>query len=126
MLSNLKCKHKAFAVYIRPLKGAPEHLTLKAMTGHPDLSMKPDQSPSVPVSSANPTHSDNTVASGGIAGKASHWDNLCHEYSDLFGASGLPIEHQIKHCIDLLNPNLPVKHYRQYYISPTKLEEVHS
>ena len=28
--------------------------------------------------------------------------------------------------IDLLNPNLPVKHHRQYHMSPTKLEEVHS
>ena len=41
MLSNLKCKCKAFAVYIHPLEGAPEHATLQAMTGHPDLSMKP-------------------------------------------------------------------------------------
>ena len=41
MLSNPKCKCKAFAVYIRPLEGAPEHATLQAMTGHPDLSMKP-------------------------------------------------------------------------------------
>ena len=60
MLSNPKCKCKAFSVYIRPLEGAPEHATLQAMTGHPDLSTKPAQSPSVPVSSANPTHSDNT------------------------------------------------------------------
>ena len=39
MLSNLKCKHKAFTVYIHPLEGAPEHATLQAMTGYPDLSM---------------------------------------------------------------------------------------
>ena len=37
MLSDPKCKHKAFVVYIRPLEGAPEHATLQAMTGHPDL-----------------------------------------------------------------------------------------
>ena len=42
------------------------------MTSHPDLSTKPAQSPPVPVSSANPTHSDNIVSSGGNAGKA--WD----------------------------------------------------
>ena len=42
MLSNPKCKHKAFTVYIHPFEGAPEHATLQAMTGHPDLSMKPD------------------------------------------------------------------------------------
>ena len=41
MLSNPKCKCKAFAVYIHPLEGAPVHATLQAMTGHPDLSMKP-------------------------------------------------------------------------------------
>ena len=41
MLSYPKCKCKAFSVYIHPLKGAPEHATLQAMTGHPDLSMKP-------------------------------------------------------------------------------------
>ena len=41
MLSNPKCKRKAFAVYIRPLEGAPQHTTLQAMTGHPDLSTKP-------------------------------------------------------------------------------------
>ena len=41
ILSNPKCKHKAFTVYVRPLEGAPEHATLQAMTGHPDLSMKP-------------------------------------------------------------------------------------
>ena len=28
MLSNLECKHKAFAVYIHPLEGAPEYATL--------------------------------------------------------------------------------------------------
>ena len=123
MLSNPKCKCQAF-VYIHPLEGAPEHATLQAMTGHPDLSTKPAQSPPVPVSSTNPTHSDNTISSGGNAGKASHWDDLCHEYSDLFEAPGFPVEHQIKHCIDLLNPNLPVKHHRQYCISPTELEEV--
>ena len=41
MLSNPKCKHKAFDVYILPLEGAPEHVTLQAMTGHPNLSIKP-------------------------------------------------------------------------------------
>ena len=60
----------------------------------------------------------------GNAGKASCWDNLCHKYSDLFEAPGFPIVYQIKHCIDLLNPNLPVKHYRQYHMSPNELEEV--
>ena len=126
MLSNLKCKHKAFAIYIHPLEGAPEHATLQAMTGHPDLSTKPTQSPSVLVSSANPTHSDNTTSSRGNAGKASTWDNLCHRFSDLFEAPGFPVESQIKHPIDSLNPNLPVKHHRQYNMFPTELEEVHS
>ena len=56
--------------------------------------------------------------------KLPRWDNLCCEYSDLFEAPGFPVEYQIKHHIDLLNPNLPVKHHRQYYISPTELEEV--
>ena len=41
MLSNPKCKYKALAVYICPLEGASEHATLQAMTGHPNLSMKP-------------------------------------------------------------------------------------
>ena len=41
MLSNPKCKHKAFTIYIRPLEGASEYAILQAMTGHPDLSMKP-------------------------------------------------------------------------------------
>ena len=41
MLSNPKCKHKAFAVYIRLLESAPKHATLQAMTSHPDLSVKP-------------------------------------------------------------------------------------
>ena len=41
MLSNLKCKHKAFSVYIHALEGAPEHATLQDVTGHPDLSIKP-------------------------------------------------------------------------------------
>ena len=41
MLSNPKCKCTAFTVYIYPLEGAPEYATLQAMTGHPDLSMKP-------------------------------------------------------------------------------------
>ena len=94
------------------------------MTSHLDLSMKPAQSPSIPVSSANPTHSDNTTSSGGNSGKAFHWDDLCCKYSDLFEAPGFPVECQIKHHIDLLNPTLPVKHYRQYHILPTKLEEV--
>ena len=66
------------------------------------------------------------MPNGGTAGKASSWDNLCCKYSDLFEAPGFPVEHQIKYCIDLLNPNLPVKHHKQYYISPTKLEEVNS
>ena len=108
MLSNPKCKFKAFSVYIRPLGGAPEHAILQAMTGHPNLSMKPAQSPSVLVSSANPTHSDNTASSGGNTGKASHWDNLCRKYSDLFEAAEFPVECQIKHHIDLLSPKLPV------------------
>ena len=126
MLSNPKCKRKAFAVYIRPLEGAPKHATLQAMTCHPDLSTKPAQFPSVQVSNANPTHSDNTASRGGNAGKASHWDDLCRKYSDLFEAPGFPVERQIKHRIDLLNPNLPVKHHRQYRMSPTELEEVRS
>ena len=41
MMSNPKCKHKGFAVYIRPLEGAPDHAILQAIIGHPDLSMKP-------------------------------------------------------------------------------------
>ena len=41
MLSDPKCKHIAFTVYIRPLEGASEHATVQAMTGHPDLSTKP-------------------------------------------------------------------------------------
>ena len=126
MLSNPKCKCKAFALYIHPLKGTPEHATLQAMTGHPGLSMKPVYFPSILVSSANPTHSDNTISSGGNVGQASHWDDLCCEYSDLFEALGFPVECQIKHRIDLLNPNLLVKHHRQYRISPTRLEEVRS
>ena len=48
----------------------------------------------------------------GNAGKASHWDTLYCEYSDLFEAPGFPVERQIKHYTDLFNPNLPVKHYR--------------
>ena len=112
MLRNLKCKHKAFAVYTRPFEVAPERTTLQAMTIHLDLSMKPTLSPSVPVSSANPSHSDNTISSGGNAGQASHWDDLFREYSDLFEAPGFPVKRQIKHHIDLLNPNLPVKHHR--------------
>ena len=126
MLSNPKCEYKAFTVYIRPLEGASEHATLQAMTGYPDLFMKPAQFPSVPVSSINPTHSDNTISSEGNAGQASHWDDLCCEYSDLFEAPGFPVEHQIKHYIDFNNPNLPVKHHKQYHILFTKLEEVHS
>ena len=35
-----------------------------------------------------------------------------------------PVEHQIKHPIDLLNPNLPTKHHRQYGMLPTEVEEV--
>ena len=112
-MSNPECKCKAFSVYIRPLEGAPELATLQAMTGYPDLSTKPAQSPSVPVSSANPTHSDNTTSSGGNSSIASHWDDLCHKYSDMFEVPGFPVECQIKHCIVLLNPNLPVKHHRQ-------------
>ena len=61
---------------------------------------------------------------GGTAGKASRWDNLYREYSDLFKAPGLPVKCQIKYHIDLLNPNLSVKHHRQYRMSPTELEEV--
>ena len=91
------------------------------MTGHPDLSMKPALFPSVPVSNANPTHSENNIASGGNAGQASRWDDLCCEYSALFEAPGFPVERQIKHCIDLLNPNLPVKHHRQYCILPVRI-----
>ena len=125
ILSNPKCKCKAFAVHIHPLQIATDHATLQA-TGHPDLSTKPAQSVSVPVSSANHTHSDNNASSGGNASKASHWDDLCRKYSDLFEASGFPVDHQIKHHIDLLNPNLPIKHHKQYCMLPTKLKEVHS
>ena len=78
------------------------------MTSHPDLSTKPAQFPPIPVSSANPTHSDNNVSSGGNTRKASRWDDLCCEYSDLFEAPGFPVECQIKPHIDLLNLNLPV------------------
>ena len=124
MLSNPKCKCKAFTVYIWPLEGIPEHATLQAMTGHPELSTKPAQSPFVPVSSAKPTYSENIASNGGNSGKASSWDDLCHEYSDLLEALGFPVEHQIKHCIDLFNPTLPKKHHRQYHILPTKLKEV--
>ena len=69
MLSNLKCKCKAFAIYIRPLEGTPEYAALQAMTSHPALSTKPAQSLSIPVSSANPTHSDNTTSTGRNSGK---------------------------------------------------------
>ena len=41
MLSDPKCKHKAFAVYIHPLEGTAEHATLQAMTGYPGLSINP-------------------------------------------------------------------------------------
>ena len=92
MLSNPKCKYKAFAVYIRLFEGVPKHATLQAMTNHPDLSTKPAQSPSVPISSASPNHSDNTASSGGNAGKASQWDDLYHNYSNLFEAPGFPVE----------------------------------
>ena len=125
MLSSPKCKCKAFAVYIHTLEGAPECATLQAMTGHPDLSIKPTQFPSVPVFNANSTHRDNTISIKGNAGKASHWEYLCHKYSDLFEASGFPVERQIKHHIDLLNPNLPVKHHRKCCMLPTELEEVY-
>ena len=83
------------------------------------------QFPSIPVSNAN-THSDTTISSRGMLVKLPHWDNLCCKYSDLFEAPGFPVECQIKYCIDLLNPNLPVKHHRQYCMLPTELEEVHS
>ena len=117
MLINPKCKCKAFAVYIHPLEGAPEHVTLQAMTGHPDLTVKPAQSPSIPVSNANPTHSDNTISNAGNADQASHWDNLSCEYSDLFEAPGFPVEQKIKHCIDFLKLSLPVKHHKQCRMS---------
>ena len=93
MLSNPKCKCKAFTVYIRPLEGAPEHATLQAMTGHPDLSTKPAQFPPTSVFIPNPIHSDNTISIRGNSGKASHWDDLYHEYSDLFEAPGFPVDH---------------------------------
>ena len=86
-------KHKAFSVYIHALKGAPEHATLQDITGHPELSIKPAQFPSVPISSANPTHSNTTISSRESASQASHWDNLCCEYSDFFEAPGFLIEH---------------------------------
>ena len=126
MLSNPQCKCKALTVYIRPFEGSLEYATLQAMTGHPGLSIKPAQSPPVPVFSANPTRSGNAISSEGNADKASHWDDLCYEYSNLLEAPGFLVERQIKHCINLLNPNLPVNHHEQYHILLTKLEEVHS
>ena len=65
-MSNPKCKHKAFTVYVHPLEGASGYATLQAMTGHSNLSTKPAQFPPVPVSSANPTHSDNIILIGGM------------------------------------------------------------
>ena len=96
------------------------------MTGYRDLSAKPAQSLPVSVSSANPTYSDKIISNGGNSGKVSRWDDLYCEYSNLLEASGFLVKYQIKHCIDLLNPNLPVKHCRQYYMSPTELKEVYS
>ena len=40
------------------------------------------------------------------------WIKLCTEYKDLYGEPGNPVEQVIKHQIDLLNPNAPVKHHK--------------
>ena len=47
----------------------------------------------------------NSISSRENSGQVSHWNSLCHKYSDLFEVPGFPVECQIKYCIDLLNPN---------------------
>ena len=126
MLSNPKCKRKAFAVYIEPLEGVDESAHLQAVTGHPVLPDMESHLPDKPTNGTKPTSSNHAKPVGENAGQASRWDRLCSEYSDLFTTPGFPVDRKIKHRIDLLNPNLPVKHHRQYRMSPTELEEVRS
>ena len=43
-----------------------------------------------------------------------HWIELCAEYKDLFEEPGTPVERDIKHQIDLLNLDAPVKYHKKY------------
>lgn len=45
------------------------------------------------------------------------WIDLCARYKDVFEAPGMPVDRSIKHRIDLLNPNAPIKYHRQYRMS---------
>ena len=40
------------------------------------------------------------------------WIKSCAEYKDLFEGPGTPVKRDIKHQIDLLNPDAPVKSYK--------------
>ena len=51
------------------------------------------------------------------------WIKLCAECMDLFQKPGTPFERDIKHQIDWLNPDAPVKYYKQYRKSQYELYE---
>ena len=44
------------------------------------------------------------------------WNKLCIEYKDLFNEPDTIVEWEIKHWIDLLTPNAPIKYHKQYRI----------
>ena len=52
-----------------------------------------------------------------------YWKKFCSEYKDLFEEPGTPVERDIKHQIDLLNPDAPVKYHKQYRMSQQELDE---
>ena len=54
---------------------------------------------------------------------SNHWMKLCFEYKDLFEEPGTTVERGMKHQIDLLDSNAPLKYYNLYRISQVKLDE---
>ena len=52
------------------------------------------------------------------------WQQLCSRNADVFEEPATPKSREIKHRIDLLNPDAPIKHHVQYRMSQSELDEV--
>ena len=53
--------------------------------------------------------------------RPSEWEKLLDEYADVFDPPGEPVEREIDHRIDLVDPNAPPPRSRLYRMSEDEL-----
>ena len=75
---------------------------------------RPDHPSCNDTSNATPQLQCNTAPSNDAGTKPhTRWDTLCDEFQDIFtDPSGTPPDREIKHKIELLDPQQPIRHHR--------------